>query len=409
MTDHPHIAEELRHLAVPCADLHEDPDNVRVHDDRSLHAVKQSLNRFGQRTPIVARHGKVIAGNARLAAARSLGWSHIAVVSADADDDSTALLYAIADNRTGDLSEFDMAGLAEVLGALKDDDIDMSTLGWTDSELNEILNLDLDDLDSEGPRLPEFELTPPENPTTKPGDLITLGNHRLLCGDSTDAADRERLMGEDKADMVFTDPPYAIYGSSTGVASDTTDDKIVRPFFRDVVIGSLSSVKPFAHLYICCDWRSYPSWWEVAKGTGLTVKNVIVWDKGGGLGAMYQNFHELILFGSARPLRYKMGEKITGENPVHGKPNVWRIPRVSTPKAGRVHNAQKPIELVTTAITNSTDPGALVLDLFLGSGTTLVAAQETGRRCYGMEIDPKYCDVIVERWEQATGDKAVRP
>ena len=146
-----HIAPELRDLAVPVESLQQDPENVRTHDRRSLKSVAASLDRFGQRTPIVTRNGFVIAGNARLSAAITLGWTHIACVSADGDDDSTARLYAITDNRTSDLSEFDMSGLAAVLSTLKDEDLDLSALGWTDKELNKILDLDpLDEDDSTG-------------------------------------------------------------------------------------------------------------------------------------------------------------------------------------------------------------------------------------------------------------------
>lgn len=171
-----YIAQELRDLAVPVESLIVDPDNLRTHDKRSISSVQNSLQRFGQRTPIVVRNGIVIAGNARLVAAINLGWSHIAVVSADADDDTTARLYAITDNRTADLSEFDMAGLAEVLATLKDEDIDLDSLGWSDDELNDILDIDLPGEHAEEDPLPE----PPAEPVTKTGDLILFGAY-LEC------------------------------------------------------------------------------------------------------------------------------------------------------------------------------------------------------------------------------------
>lgn len=402
MTDHPHIAEELRHLAVPCADLHEDPDNVRVHDDRSLHAVKQSLDRFGQRTPIVARHGKVIAGNARLAAARALGWSHIAVVSADADDDNTALLYAIADNRTGDLSEFDMAGLAEVLGALKDDDIDMSALGWTDAELDEILDLDLDDIDGpndQGPRQPEFKLTPPENPTTKPGDLITLGNHRLLCGDSTKSENVQRLMDGINADCVVTDPPYGI--NQPGVPHDTPEEleKLVNQVVVELPIQN--------GVIVSFGWpRTFHFWLNACLQSSHKFERLL-W--------LYKKAQ------NSRPWRgWIMTSEVIMLSSVGSPPwnevkpynhDVYEVSEVSRQFDQSIgwHGSVKPLPVVTDLIQRITAVGMNVYDPFLGSGTTLIAAQETGRRCYGMEIDPKYCDLIVERWEQATGDKAVRP
>lgn len=235
----------------------------------------------------------------------------------------------------------------------------------------------------------------------KRGDLIELGRHRLYCGDSTDLADVEKLMNGRQAAAVFTDPPYAIYGSSTGIAEDITDDKMVRPFFRDVIRDCTQVLEVFGHAYICCDWRSWASWWEVAKGTGITCKNMIVWDKGSGLGGMYANCHELIFFASLRPMREHMKQKISGERNCYGL-NVWRINRAcnAETEGKRAHNAQKPIELVTTALEQSTEEGALVVDFFLGSGTTLVACEKIGRTCYGLEIDPRYVQVIVERFKR---------
>ena len=240
------------------------------------------------------------------------------------------------------------------------------------------------------------------------GSLQLKSRHRLLCGDSTKAEDVEQLMDGVLADAVFTDPPYAIYGSSSGIAADIADDKMVRPLFRSVVKTAAKVLKAFGHVYICCDWRSYASWWEVAKGSGLSVKNMIVWDKASGLGGMFANCHELIFFASHRPLRSGMTQKIRGERMVMGS-NIWRINRVSnTGEVKKEHNAQKPLQLVMNALNASTDPGELVVDFFAGSGTTLIACENAHRRCYSMEIDPAYCDVIVRRYEQSTGEKAVR-
>jgi len=237
------------------------------------------------------------------------------------------------------------------------------------------------------------------------GSLQVKSIHRLLCGDSTKAEDVERLMDGVRADAIFTDPPYAIFGSSTGIAADITDDKMVRPFFRDILRTCAVTLKQFGHLYVCCDWRSWASWWEVAKGTGFAPKNMIVWDKAGGLGTMYTNCHELMFFASLKPMREQMTQKISGERTVNGS-NIWRINRAGQEEGGgtkRKHNAQKPVELMQTAMKASTDQGEIVADFFLGSGSTLIAADHLGRKCYGMEIDPGYCDVIIDRWETLTG------
>ena len=392
--------------SISVGELLNDPANVRQHGARNLETIKASLARFGQQKPIVVDgNGVVVAGNGTLAAARELGWQEVHVVrSGLTGSDRTA--YAIADNRTAELAEWDDAALAEQLSALAIDDAELlAAAGYDPGELEALADAVVGGGEVVEDEAPE----PPTDPVTKPGDLWQLGEHRVLCGDSTKAEDVARLMGGARADMVFTDPPYAIYGSSTGIASDIADDKMIRPFFRDVVLAARATLKLFGHAYICCDWRSWSSWWEVSKGTGLAGKNMIVWDKGGGLGAMYANCHELVFFASSRPTREKMTQKITGERLVSG-PNVWRINRASGAETGgvRKHNAQKPIKLMSIAIEKSSDHGQLVADFFLGSGSTLIAAEQLGRRCYGIEISPAYCDVIVERWENLTGKKAKR-
>jgi DNA modification methylase len=229
-----------------------------------------------------------------------------------------------------------------------------------------------------------------------------------LCGDTTQADDVAHLMGAETADMVWTDPPYAIYGSSTGIGSDIADDKMVRPFFMEILRVSRDAIKVMGHVYVACDWRSWPSWWEMAKRVeGLTPKNLIVWDKGGsGLGSSYANTYELVGFFSRLPKQTVMTSGFkTGQRQVHAS-NVVRFDKV--PGGQRDHNDQKPVGLVAGQIELSSDPGEIVVDWFAGSGTTIVAAEQTGRRCFAMEIEPRYVDVCVKRWEAFTGKKATR-
>lgn len=232
--------------------------------------------------------------------------------------------------------------------------------------------------------------------------------HKLLCGDSTNPKDVDRLMDGQKAHMVFTDPPYAIYGSSTGVSSDVADDKMVRPFFRDILRCAKHHSRKFAHIYICCDFRSWSSWWEVSKDVGLQVKNCIVWDKQSpGMGSMYQNRHEFLLFATnsqQETVHISRKNRATGQRLVEGISNLWSIPRM--PSKEKEHNAAKPTELVMRAARSSSDEKDSILDPFLGSGTTLIAAQQLGRRCFGLEIEPKFVDISIRRWENLTGEKA---
>jgi len=247
-----------------------------------------------------------------------------------------------------------------------------------------------------------------EQATTELGDVWLMGAHRILCADSTVRENVLKLMGGKKVDVVITDPPYAIYGSSTGIAADIADDKMVRPFFREVLARCAEVLKPFGHAYICCDWRSWASWWELLRGSGLTAKNMIVWDKDGGTGSMYTNCHELLLFASHRPLRRGMTQRIAGERVTGGR-NVWRIPRAGTDETGeqRQHNAQKPVALYAKALEHSTDIGDIILDLFSGSGTAVIAAEQENRVAYVMEVEPRFCDLTVKRWQKFAGKQAI--
>lgn len=365
--------------------------------------LAENIKRNGQIENILIREldtgfYEVVNGNHRYDALKLLGVEEVIAYDLGKISTSHAMRIAVETNETR--FESNDERLRKVLGEIAQeftmDDL-AATMPFNDAQLAKMFGAE--------PSKEPIEEPPLEIPAAqfdtfaKRGDVYQLGPHRLMCGDSTEAADLNELLAGEKAACIFTDPPYAIYGSSTGIASDITDDKMVRPFFRDIIRNCANVLKPFGHAYLCCDWRSWASWWEVAKASGMTPKNMIVWDKGGGLGAMFANAHELIFFASFRPMREAMTQKISGERTVNGS-NVWRINRAGADETGdkRVHNAQKPVELVTKGLEVSTDPGDLVVDFFLGSGTTLIAADSLGRRCFGMELEPKYCEVIIRRW-----------
>jgi DNA modification methylase len=245
------------------------------------------------------------------------------------------------------------------------------------------------------------------DPITKPGDLWILGDHKIACVDTFHEEQRRALLEDALVDLVLTDPPFAIYGSSTGIAADIADDKMVRPFFEKLARICGEHVRMFAHVYVCCDWRSYAALWDGARRGGLTPKNCIVWDKlSCGLGSSYANTHEFVAFFAALPKeRIMKRSSRVGQRQVH-KLNLVRYPRVSGHE--RKHNAAKPVVLFAELIENSSDAGELVFDPFLGSGTTVIACEKTGRRCIGIDVEPKWCDVSVRRWEELTGRKAER-
>lgn len=355
----------------------------------------------GQIKPIlVTSTGLVIGGNMRMRAFEALDVDSVWVSVLDTDNPKQAFEWAMKDNMLyGYIEEDKLKDVAIKL------EIDDSVLGDLMIPVGEVaiseVVLDIPDPDEEPEEDEAPDVDEVAEPQSKPGAIYQLGVHRLMVGDSTKGEDVKTLLGGVKADMVFTDPPYALFGNSTGVAG-VADDKMTRPFFLALFKNMRDNTKLFAHIYTCCDWHSAFSLQAMAAESGLTEKNLIVWDKGdGGVGAMYQQCYEFVWFHANSPLKTKTsGSNLKGERVVNGKPNIWRHSRVSK---GRVHNAQKPVEMIANAIKNSSDKGGIVLDIFGGSGSTLIAADQVGRACYMMEIDPKYADVIRKRYANHIG------
>jgi len=397
------------------AELKNDPANARKHSPRNLKAIRDSLDVFGQQKPIVIdSRGVVIAGNGTLEAARELGWDEIDVAVTDLDP-AHAQAFGIADNRTAELAEWD----TDVLGQL---------LEGMDSNLADILSIDdlelPDSIDGggqgEGLTDPDEVPEPPIEPITQTGDLWLLGEHRLLCGDSTKAEDVARLMDGAKIDLCFTSPPYNskdggyktdYHGKTKKFYNHKCDNRT-----EDEWVVFCDSVLCLVASHLKSD--SSPVVWNVMytancrSGYGrtmfagshlLTVKETICWDKGAGFptascGILSRNW-ELVFVLS------KGDDYITTQGKNEPRWAKWNIQR---PKQHDDHKATFPIELACRAITDFGHEGTNVYDPFLGSGTTLMAAEQLGRKCYGMEISPQYCDVIVKRWEDFTGKTATR-
>lgn len=398
--------------------------NARTHSDEQVDRVAASIARFGFLNPILVdgRDG-IAAGHCRLSAAKRLGLSEVPVVVLDhlSEDDRRA--YVLADNRLAELSGWDDDVLAAQLRELDAEGFgDLTVLGWNDEELAAAL-----ELEDEGRELVQFQAGAggngedeeeaweiPERAVSQLGDVWTLGRHRLLCGDSHADGAVEGLLDGESVACVLTDPPYAIYGSASGVSSDVADAKLVRPFFEGTLRLAASVVKPFGHVYVFCDWRSWGSWTEVAPRTGLQLCNMLVWDKGSGIGSMFANCHELVGFYTRTPKQKTLtGRAPTGQRQVLS-PNILRYPRPGG-SAGfegeheggeRLHAAAKPVLLLAKLLELSTDAGEVVLEPFAGSGSTLIAAETMGRRCFAVEMEPRMVDVIVQRWEGVSGAKA---
>jgi ParB family chromosome partitioning protein len=362
--------------------------NPRSIKDKDFQRLKRMIEKLGEFKPlIILEDGTVLGGNMRLRVYKELGWGEAWVSVVEADTEKEKLAYALADNERAGFYDEDL--LANLTGEFPD-------FEWGDYAVDLKPPVTLKDLFPEETVEDEVPAVSDEPAISKLGEVYQLGKHRLMCGDATKIEDVEKLMDGQKADMVFTDPPYSLFGNSTGVAG-VTDDKMTRPFFLEIFRAVKRNLKQFGHAYTCCDWRSAFSLQNMAAEAGLTAKNMCIWDKGdGGLSNCYWQTYEIVWFHANSPKKDGMNKKrISGERLISGLSNIWRIKKVGQE---REHFAQKPVELSAFAIKNSTDDKELVLDLFGGSGSTLIACEQTNRICYMMELDPKYCDVIRKRY-----------
>ncbi len=390
---------------VPISSLHQDPANVRKHGIRNLAAIKASLARFGQQKPIVVDAANVVrAGNGTLAAAAELGWVEIDIVRSPlAGSEATA--YAIADNRSAELAEWDEEALAATLAEL--DEQQQAAAGWAPDEIDDLM-------DSVAPKSVEEDDVPPlpTNPITKPGDLIILGRHRLLCGDSTEKAAVERLLAGAKPFLMVTDPPYGVeYDPEWRVQAGLNTDEARNGLVRNDDRASWPEAYRLFPGSVAYVWHAGVHAGTVAvdlHGQDLLIRGQIIWKKERfaiGRGA-YHWGHEPCWYA----VRKGATAKWCGDR---SQSTVWEIarPQVGEGREDSItnHGTQKPIECMARPIRNHGGKDDDVYDPFLGSGTTLIAAEQLGRRCFGVEIDPAYCDVIVQRWENLTGQKAVRP
>jgi DNA modification methylase len=390
MTDKHQIADDLTTLAYPIEKLKHLDGNPRK---GNVEAVKKSYKKFGQRKPIVAtKDGEVISGNHQLAAARELGWNKIAVVFTD-DDELTAKAFALADNRTADLGTYDDDLLADMLGAVSSD---LEMLEATSFSEKDLFNL-IGNTDINKDEIPEVI----DNPKVKRRQKYKLGNHYLMCGDSTNTEEVNFLLNNANIEMTFIDPPYNAlesWNKKWGKGETRLDptDWFENDNFKDwneyetFLNNTFKNIKGHSY-YICCDYRIYD---RIVKLLTLPLKHCIVWKKNvWGLGKRYRFQHEFLV--------YACDDKA----PFYGdrsQSDVWEVDVDRSTK----HNTPKPVALVEKAIINSSDFNSNILDLFGGSGTTLIAAEKQKRNAYVMELSEKFCDLTIQRWENLTGQKA---
>jgi len=393
---------------VAISSISQDPANLRKHGERNIDAIVASLRKFGQQHPIVIdSKGIILSGNGRYMAAVKLGWSDITVVESSLTG-SAATAYAIADNRTAELAEWDTTALAETLRALQSEEFDTAAAGYSDGEIDalveglgsELLGADKEVVED---TIPE----PPVDPITKAGDLWILGEHRVLCGDSTKAEDVARLMDGVKAEMMFTDPPYGV--DYTGGHFHSGNVEIKRSREKLAYDDTTEIYFKFLPLAISVVDGPCYMWFADTKARDVfnavydakcNIHAMLIWHKTNAtyaaMNAQYKQRHEPCLYFKPKNSTLRWCGKTT-------ESTLWSQDRDGI---NEFHPTQKPVALAAKAIGNHL--AASVLDLFCGSGTTLIAAQQLNRKCYGMEISPQYCDVIVKRWENLTGMVAVR-
>jgi len=387
-------------------------NNSRTHSEKQVSQIAASIKEFGVTSPIlIDEKDGIIAGHGRLAAMKKLKMKETPVIVITGLTKAQKKAYVIADNKLALNAGWDETLLISELAELADMDFDLELTGF---ELSEIDGFGLDDPDD---GLTDEDATPPlpKKPCSVEGDIWLLGEHRVMCGDSTDAGSVALLMDGQKADMVFTDPPYGMsYGGSrargdhslckkTGGVKVKAHGEILGDNLRgndliQMIESALKNSKEFskegAAFYTCFTWRTYSEFEAALENANLAVKNCIVWDKKSiGLGnSHYRPQHEFIFYSGGQ----WYGDKAQSD--------LWAMSRGAIGKY--VHPTQKPVELVEKAIENSSKKGDIILDVFGGSGSTCIAAQNLKRKAFLVDLDPKYCDVIVQRWQDYTGQKA---
>lgn len=393
---------------------------LRIHDERQMSAIRASIRAFGFLNPILidAEH-RIICGHARWLAAKDLGLATVPVIQVRHMSKEQVRLYRMAENRTGELAEWDEDALRLELGELLDltldIDVSIELSGFSMSEIDDRLVPHVGGGGSD-------EVVCNPAPVTRAGDVWLLGDHRLLCGDALIEENYTILMGEDRAQMVFSDAPYNLPTkafSGKGKAQFSNFQMAAGEMSREEFTQFLASAfdlsarfsQDGAIHFQCMDWKHQREMLEAGEAVYGELKNLVIWDKGkGGMGSFYRSQHEMIYVwkvGDARPINnFGLGD--TGRY----RTNVWAYRGNNTFHAGRdeelaTHPTVKPMALVADAMRDCSHRGGIVLDCFGGSGTTLLAAEQTGRRARLIEIDPGYCNATIERWQKMTGRDAV--
>ena len=405
------------------SDLRPYARNARTHSKKQVKQIADSIRRFGFTNPVlVSDAGEIIAGHGRVEAAKLLDLTTVPTLRLSHLTDEERRAYVLADNKLALNAGWDQEVLAIELQALIDLEFDVSLTGFSTTEID--LTLDTARESSPSGHDTSADNTPAlqTDPVCRPGELWTLGRHRLICGDARDTATYETLMQGGRADLIFTDPPYNVpidghvCGSGTvrhrefAMAAGEMSEQTFTTFLTDSLGAMAAVARDGAIAFVCMDWRHMGELLAAGRQVFRELKNLCVWNKSNaGMGAFYRSKHELVF-------AFKVGEEThtntfgLGEGGRH-RSNVWDYPGISSVSATRseelaMHPTVKPAALVADAIRDCSRRGEVVLDGFGGSGTTLVAAEVTGRSARLIEYDPLYCDVILRRYTGLTGKVA---
>ena len=409
---------------VPIARLRPYAGNARTHSRRQIRKIAASIERFGFVNPVlVDQDNMIIAGHGRVAAAKLLGWTDAPTLRIEHLGEAEKRAYILADNRLAEEAGWDQEMLAIELQGLIEIDFSVELTGFDTAEVDRILDARAE---ADAPERNSEDEVPPApasgTAVTRPGDLWELGSHRLLCADATRVESYEQLMGDDRAAMIFTDPPYnvPIEGHVSGLgkvrhrefamaSGEMTPDQF-RGFLETVFSHMATHSTDGAIHFICMDWRHMGETLAAGGAVYSELKNLCVWAKSnGGMGTFYRSRHELVFAyknGTAPHINnFELGQ--TGRY----RTNVWEYAGVNSfgrdrDSALAMHPTVKPVALIADAIRDCSRRRQLVLDPFAGSGTTLIAAEKTGRRARVLELDPLYCDTIIRRWQAFTGKRA---
>lgn len=412
---------DLTVVYTPLDTLTEYPNNPRQHDTKQLIKIQNSIEKFGFINPIlVDEHNEIIAGHARLAAARLAHLPQVPVIRLEHLSTAQKKAYRIADNKLAELGTWSVENLQLEFQELEKLDLDFS-LGITGFDMGDI-DLILEGKEAKAdPKANNIPFIPDNEVVTREGDIWILGEHRIICGNSLQKETLSQLMEDKKADMVFTDPPYnvKINGHVCGAGNvqhkefkfasgEMTVEEFTQFLKTSFELLCMFSKDGSLH-YICMDWRHIKEIMTAAEVYDQ-FKNLCVWRKdNAGMGSFYRSQHELIFM-------FKHGKEPHINNVelgIHGRyrTNVWNYAGVNTPSAENaekraMHPTVKPVELIKDAILDASNRGGVVLDTFLGSGSTLIAAEKAGRICYGVELEPKYVDTAIRRYE-SLGEKYI--